>query len=409
LIPETELILCCAHARTDPVVARRITTLAEGPLDWELLVRAAAPQGVTALLYAALRTVCPDAVPGSILRALDERYQANVRRNLLIVRELSRLLGLMDARGIRVIPFKGPLLAAMAYGNLALRHSYDLDLLVHPREFSEAKDVLLSEGYHLEYEAEWECHLLAESRQWLVDLHQRIVPRYFPVVAGFAELWGNMQPVLLAGRPVRTLAPEDLLLVLSVQLAKDCREWKQRLVQICDTSELVRGHPDMDWDLVLRRAGRIGALRILLLDLELACRLLGAPLPEPIRRALRAEPAVNVLAGEVCARLFPETEGPAEAIRYRNGGTLREDSWFHLRLRERPRDRVRYLYQLARTRFLLLVTPTDRDRELLRLPGPLGFLSYLVRPARVLSHWARTGSPWSPAKPKRREEPVGRL
>jgi len=403
--PETELILCCARTRVEARIAERIRKLVQGGLDWELLLRTAAPQGVTGLLHRALGATRPEGVPEPVLRDLSERLQANARRNLLLARELPRLLALFEAGGIRAIPFKGPLLTVAAYeGNLALRHFYDLDVLVHPVDVPAAKEVLRSQRYQLSWSGGWEYHFVEEGGKWLVDLHERIAPEYFPDTAPFDEVWDRLRPVSLLGRPVSTLAPEDLLLVLSVQLAKDCRVWRQRLVQICDAAELVRSHPELDWDFVLRRARAIGGLRILLLDLKLASALLGAALPERVLRAAREEPVVGALAAEVRARLFPEAEGPVAALRYRAGGILREDSWFHFRVRERLRDKLQYPFQFIRNHTLLLITPTERDRRFFALPRPLGFLYYLVRPVRVLAQWARTGRLRGEVSARRRDD-----
>jgi Uncharacterised nucleotidyltransferase len=390
--PEVELILCCARQRVAAGSGERIRALLQRELDWELLLRTALPQGVTPLLYHALSTTCPEAVPLQVIGFLRDRYNANARRNLLLSQELHRLLATLEAHSIRAIPFKGPLLAASAYGELALRHSYDLDLLVEPRDVEPTKAALASHGYTLEWGADWEWHLAEPDHRWLVDLHQDLAPRYFPAPGTFDELWARREPVLLAGRPVLTLGTEDLLIELGVQLAKDCREWKQRLAQICDTAELLRAHPDLDWDLVVRRARAMGGVRILLFDLHLASRLLDVPLPERIRRAVQAEPVLDVLAAELRARLFPEAEGPAAAIGYRVGGKLHEDSWFYLRLRERPRDKARYLYQFAQTHLQQLIAPSERDRRMVVLPPRLRSLYYPLRVTRVLIQFVRTGS-----------------
>jgi hypothetical protein len=387
-----ELILRCARQRIAAGAGEQIRALLQRELDWELLLRTALPQGVTPLLYHALNSTCPEAVPPQVLGFLRHRYDANTRRNLLLSQELHRLLALWEAHGIPAIPFKGPLLAASAYGALALRHSYDLDVLIQRPDFERTTAALVAQGYTLEWSGDWEWHFVEPNRRWLVDLHQELAPRYCPAPGTFDELWARRAPVVLAGRPVLTLSSEDLLFELGVQLAKDCREWKQRLVQICDTAELIRAHPDLDWDLLLRRARAMAGRRILLFDLLLASRLLDVELPETVRRAVRAEPALDALAAELRARLFPEAEGPAAAIGYRVGGTLHEDSWFYLRLRERPRDRLRYLYQFAATHLKQLITPAERDRRIVVLPRPLRFLYYPLRVTRVLIQYVRTGS-----------------
>jgi hypothetical protein len=392
--PEAELLLCCARTRVEARTAERIGALLERELNWQFLIQTAVAHRVTPLLSTTLSATYPEAVPEPVLRELRDLVLTYAERDLLVAQELPRVLGVCEARDIRAIPFKGPLLAASVYGNLALRRFYDLDILVQSRDVLKASDALRSLMYRQEGHRAlgWEYHFVEEGGRWLVDLHERVASRYFPTPATFDELWTRRRPVVIDGKPILTFGPEDLLLVLSVQLAKDCRSWKQRLMQICDAAELIRTSPDLDWEFVLQRARVIGGMRILLLELRLANELLDAALPERVHRIVYDDRAVRTLAEEVRARLFPPPAGPGEALPIGTGIPIsREDSWFHLRVRERVPDKLRYLCQVAQSRVSTLVTPTYRDRSFLALPEPLGFLYYLVRPVRILLQWARTG------------------
>jgi hypothetical protein len=391
LSPEAELILCCARTQPNAQTTERIRVLLERELDWPTLVGTALVQRVAPLLYTWLSTIRPEAVPTGVLADLEARFLANAERDLLLVAELPRVMTAFESRGVRAIPFKGPLIAAALYQNLALRRFYDLDILVHPYDVLGAKDALRSLGYRQEgFAGAWEWHFMEERGRWPVDLHERVTPRYFPSPASFDELWEKLEPVSLQDIPILTLAPAHLLLVLSLQLAKDCRQCKQRLAQICDAAELVRTYPDLDWEFILQRARAIGILRIVLLELQLVNHLLDAPLPEGVLQAVRADRRVRSLADRVNARLFPRPGAPVQAVRA-EPGIHRVDSGFYLSSRERLRDKAGYVFERAGVRLLPLITPTDRDRRFVALPRALAFLYYLVRPVRVLVQWARTG------------------
>ena len=66
----------------------------------------------------------------------------NLRRGLWFASELLRITHHLAKKEIRAIPYKGPVLAQSAYGDLALRHFSDLDLLISPRDFDQAKNAL---------------------------------------------------------------------------------------------------------------------------------------------------------------------------------------------------------------------------------------------------------------------------
>jgi hypothetical protein len=391
--PEAQLLLCCARTRVPPDIAERIAALLEQDLEWRYVVEAAAAHRVLPLLHNSLTATGSSGIPDDVRTELNARVLANAERDMLLVGELIRLLVAFEAAGVRAIPFKGPAVAASVYRNLALRRFFDLDVLIHPQDLREARSVLRTSGYRQigHHAPGWEAHFMERGGRWVVDLHERIAPRYFPTVATFDELRARCETVVIHGRPVLTLGTVDLLLVLSVQLAKDCRCWKQRLVQICDTAELIRGSLHLEWDDVLRRARAIGGCRFLLLNVLLANDLLDAELPESVCGLARADPVVATLAVEVCQRLFPWPVGTGRPLPIGAGMPPKLDSWFHLRGRERLRDRITYVYQLLLDRVSLLVTPTARDRAFVRLPGRLDAVYYVVRPFRVLWQATRTG------------------
>src|SRR3989442_3875618 len=110
-------------------------------MDWEWLLRSRHPQGLLPLLYRRLGSR-PDSVPAAIRGALREGFEANARRALRLTAELLRLHEQLASRGVTVIPYKGPVLAASVYGDLALRPFSDLEFLVHRRDADRAEHVL---------------------------------------------------------------------------------------------------------------------------------------------------------------------------------------------------------------------------------------------------------------------------
>src|SRR2546430_3203484 len=77
--------------------------------------------------------------------------QLNARRNLLMLWELLEILDLFTEQGIRALPYKGPVLAAIEYGNLAARTFCDLDILVRKEDATRARDLLVARGYVREH------------------------------------------------------------------------------------------------------------------------------------------------------------------------------------------------------------------------------------------------------------------
>ena len=136
--PEIHLLLDCARTCLDAQGASRIKSLISKDIDWTYLSRIARGHGVMPLLYRTLNSTCSDAVPKEILQELREHFYANAGRNLFLTKELIKIVEFFEAHGIPSIPYKGPVLAASVYGNLAFREFGDLDILVSERELPES-------------------------------------------------------------------------------------------------------------------------------------------------------------------------------------------------------------------------------------------------------------------------------
>jgi putative nucleotidyltransferase-like protein len=385
---EIELLLSLARTEVPGQDRSRARALVAAGVDWNLLLRAAAPQGVLPLVYANLQTHCPGALPSEFGEGLREQVRGLARSNVVRAGYLVRLVQAFGGAGVDVLPFKGPALLAQAYPDMALRPFGDLDLLVRARDVPRARDLLLGLRFQMAGSEAWEWDFVDPSGTITVDLHERIASRYFPVPATFDELWQRRRPVLVCGAPVPAMSPEDLLLTLAIQWAKDCREWKQRLIQACDGAELLRRQPDLDWRLVAARARARGAERILHLYLFVARTLLQADLPPALWDLVRADAKACALGEEVQARMFPEAQSLPEAARFRSEIYV-EDSAFYLRSRERFRDRLDYLWRYSAVHAGLLFRPSALDHAFMRLPRRLEPLYYLVRPLRIANDWLR--------------------
>lgn len=278
VIPEIQLLLCCAQARLDQATVKRINAIVTNhSIDWKVLVEMATHHEVKPLLYRSLNTACPNAVPSPILRDLQIYFQANAIHNLLLAKKLLTLLHLFESHGILVIPFKGPTLAVSAYGDLSLRQFGDLDLLVQEQDFLKAKHLLMSQGYYMLKDVEHEqiylqAQLFHEQDEIGIDLHYGIPPKSLNLDP--TEWWQRLEPVSLLGKTVLTLAPIDCLLVVCVNASKE--NWAS-LSKICDVAELVRTHQTLHWGALMRQTSKQSAERPVYSSLLLASRLLGQP------------------------------------------------------------------------------------------------------------------------------------
>lgn len=378
MTPEAALLLACARTRMDDAHAAKIENSVSGNFDWNRIEALSRAHAVMPLLYRSLADVCPDRVPGPVLERLRDEFDRNAKRNLEKTGELLRLLDLLTERGVQAVPYKGPVMASSAYGNLAYRQFIDLDLLVHRRDVAAAVAALEEDGYRRRarpsprqnerllrngYE---EAVVRADGS--IVEIQWDVAPRYFSAEFDLSAAWGRLATVRIGGRDVETLSPEDLLPVLCIHGAK--HEW-ERLGWVCDVAELLRVTEDADWGPVIARASRCGIRRMVLLGPALAASLLGSELPPEVGDAVRAESRLTEIVSAIGRRLLDSRPARRDGFPFRP---------LHLRMRERFRDRARYVWRLA-------VTPTEGDWEAVSLPPPLDPLYHVIRPVRLAARY----------------------
>jgi hypothetical protein len=358
-------------------VADQIRCLVGCRLDWKSVFEAAAHHGLVPLVYEHLRAVCRDAVPVEVFEQFQEVYRSNGRRCLRMTGELLRLQEMFRVHGIRSLTFKGPALAASAYGNLALRQYNDLDMLVHPKDVLRARELLVSDGYQplTQFTPQQEVRQLSQHYEYgfrhrdrgvLLELQWKFAPPYFNCPLAAEGCLSRATSITVSGIPVTTLAVEDHLLVLCMHGTK---HYWERLEWICGVAELIRAHPDIDLTASMRRAAALGIERVLSVALYLMHDLLQTDLPEAIVRTIQTDSHAVSSANRVRAALFGAKRSSPGAC---------ERIFFHLRTRDRARQRFIYCLRLT-------VCPSLSDVEFVALPRSLSFLYYIVRPARLIA------------------------
>ncbi len=133
-VPEMGLLLAAARTRPAASLAERL----DRPIDWRRFLGLAESHHVVPLIHKTFGSIPSVAVPDPICQCLHEAFNGNARRVMFLMAELVRLIDLFSAEGIETVPFKGPILAQDAYGNLTLRQCGDLDLLIRPAHIPRA-------------------------------------------------------------------------------------------------------------------------------------------------------------------------------------------------------------------------------------------------------------------------------
>ncbi|MEN3329868.1 MAG: hypothetical protein V7638_4675 [Acidobacteriota bacterium] len=356
-----ELLLCCARTSA-------------GDVDWEYVFQLARRHSIVPLVYVQLQQHASDHIPPQFLSKLKKHYFENSARNTLLTAELCRLIKLFRDEGIETIPYKGPVLALFAYGDIGLRRFVDLDVIVKKSDVLKARGILLEEGYkpskslsldqqEILLRTQHNMQFSRDNHRLIVELHWEVAPHLFASTVNGERLWQDLITIDLDGTPVKTFSAEDLLFSLCVH---GSRHLWERLAWICDIAELIKRQP-LDWRALLERAAISDTERMFLLGVHLAQRLLDVPVPNEVKQRCDADQRLSSLADNVIEHLF---NGPTHVP-----ATSREIFKYNIGVRKTFSARARYL--------LYALRPTDSDLQSRSLPPSLNFAYYLTRPFRL--------------------------
>jgi hypothetical protein len=373
--PELEFNLCCGRALIDPEMAEQIRHFIRNGLSWPEVMANAERHRLSPIVYEIIAGTSQDLISSAQLNELREATAPSTATGMTLLRELLRLHQLFEAAQILVIPYKGPLLAWVAYGSFIRREYSDLDFAIEQKNIPDAVAVLKSAGYRPQFDLR-EAHagqdgsvpgqysFLSHPQKILVEFHTERTLRYFPVPIDFQELTSRLMTVEFGEQHLRTFSIEDTLVMLCVHGAK---HFWERLGWVLDIAKLATVR-EVDWMLVKQVAAKMESTRVVLLGLYLAHDLFDAPLPGQLLEEIGRDRTVRDLAEKVYHQ-YAGISDPSAGVLPR--------AIFRIRLRDGIRQGLRHTLRLA-------ISPTESDRQTVRLPRWLSPLYMLVRPWRLL-------------------------
>jgi hypothetical protein len=321
LLPsELRLMLACAQASPDSQMISAIRKCLLNGIDWTAFVGSALNHGLTGPVGRTLEKIGPEAVPQDILDAFRTHTERTRKQNAARFAELGRILDALAQEGIDAIPFKGPVIAMQAYGDIGLRPFRDLDFLIRDADLMPALSALDHLGYVRQRQRELTAAQLelihrlqgqeVMSRQTagsVIEPHTRLVSMKLGLDIDYAGLWERARPADFGDCTILTFSPEDTLITLAIHGGKEL--W-WRINWACDVATFIAAHPDLDWTAVLERSRAQGCRRIVLLAVSLARIFFDASIPPSVVAAERSDRRLSRMLRRIVAAWRDGSSGP---------------------------------------------------------------------------------------------------
>lgn len=309
---EMTLILACCRWPVSPDRLAMIRTAGTG-VDWPRVLALARRHRVQGHVHHALAKagVAP---PAPVAEAIQKDAHAIAARNLRLAAETVRLVRRLEGQDVPVMAIKGTALAALAYGTLAIKMSWDVDILVTPEGVGRAADVLGEAGYACVLPgpdrgdlAPW--HRYSKESVWQrgdvhVELHSALVDsaRVLPGLDASAPV---LRVEVSPGLTLPTLERDALFSYLCVHGAAS--GWR-RAKWIADVVALIGDADEREIERLYTVSQALGAGRAAGQALLLADGYLGLSLPPVLKTRLGGMLGVRAMA-RVAGRMMTAPEG----------------------------------------------------------------------------------------------------
>lgn len=335
LSPEHRLLLAAAlfPLQDDEIV--RLRGLCQAHPDWSLLLELADRHHLAPLLHANLQRHAADLVSPEALDILKAHAEQNRQSVLGLMGELNTISTILSPAGIILCVLKGPPLSQLLYGEMGMRVTTDLDLLLDEARLAEAESLLQQAGYRRVSPPvritplQWRVYRRIRhhvnythpKRGVHIEIHWTLTTAELFPQSATRQFLERAQP--LPNSALTSLAEQDLFCYLIVHGAR--HGWEQ-FKWLADIAMFLRKSPGPDWLAVQEQMAALDLLRPLGQALLLVQDLFGIPVPDPLASLIEERPVQRLAQHAMKISLLQQGFGEGQghfrrwhALRYRSG------------------------------------------------------------------------------------------
>lgn len=344
-------------------------------LNWDLFTQLAIHHRIYPSIYSKANNI---GLPKAVIKNLNNFYKKNIYHMMHLSAETENLAKLFHDKKISVLFLKGPVLAQDLYGDLSLRTSGDLDLLVQIKDLDKADRCLTKLGYIKDNyihtvlnDWTWRHHHFTyfhPEKRIKTEIHWRLNPGPAKEPT-FQELYLRKRSSQFSISPVYLLSKEDLFLFL---VSHGARHGWSRLRWLADIDRMLCQGLDVKKTIQLLK--KFQYLHTAGQAILLTFNLFQTPLTEELnkvactKRSMNlAQQAVFYFKKQINLHIDPV---PEDVARYHKRHLFTLMSW-HQKL----------LFLIS------MLYPYPVDAETLPLPKPFHFLYFPLHP--ILWAWRK--------------------
>ena len=301
---EDILISLCAHLNTNEEREARIKNVLKGDLNWNYFLEKVKKERVGPLVYKTISGIgeAEWIIPKDIFGSLKDIYYSTLRENIIVFKDLEKLLAGFYDRGIKIIVFKGPALAEPVYKDIGLRPMRDVDILAGEEDIQRLDELFRNAGYirpsyiikdYPEISANPYRNSIMYKKP---DGGVKFIHLFWHIINLFPynmevfrrirmdKIWKEAQPLRLANAQTFTFSVCHQIIYLCMHAFTHSFA---NLILLCDINEILWIHKDIDWQALVNEAVRFGMSKYLYYGLYVCKEILGSEVPDFILERIR--------------------------------------------------------------------------------------------------------------------------
>ena len=251
-------------------------------------------------------------IPQLYLSELKWEYEKTIIGNILIYKEVLKILNALKDNDIEIILLKGIIFSKTLYENIGLRPLSDVDFLIKEDDVEKLRNILLNSGYEIYRDKNFNkidrgalvfiTNKGENNLRVQLDFHWELVnlePLRSDIKWSIESLWQNAEDFNFEGINVKTLSPEDHILYLIYH--NFFHHGGQNLINLIDVIKIVNLKHYLDWKYIIKSAEKLNLQIAMYLTLMICKKYVN--LDDAIFSKLKN---VNYLSYKLCNAMFKE-------------------------------------------------------------------------------------------------------
>lgn len=172
-----------------------------------------------------------DLFPPTVIQELKKIHQQTAFFNMFLYAEAKKIVQALSQKNIPAILFKGASLSQDVYGNIALRPSADIDILVQKDSIQEVKktffelgfsfpQMLMSEDFYYRNHFHIPFSKNLKNFPIEIEIHWNLMDKYLLAATNIFEIWERKRNLDFEGAQTYGLSYEDELIYLALHTLK---------------------------------------------------------------------------------------------------------------------------------------------------------------------------------------------